>query len=73
MRTAKEWVEETKNKNISLAELIKQSQSEAIDETVKACAESAELIEDDGRCEPPYCYIDKQSILSVAEQLKSKL
>lgn len=59
----------------AMEEYGKQCKSEAIDETVKACAEAANTIDvgtltDEGWV--PYYIVDKQSILSVAEQLKSK-
>jgi len=58
----------------SVLDVIKQAQSEAIDETVKACAEAARCCmwqdDFDGTYE---CEVNKKSILSVADQLKAKL
>jgi len=54
-------------------ELIKKAQSEAIDETVKACAEAAKTKWYQDENDKLNVMVSKQSILSVAEQLKSKL
>jgi len=52
-----------------ISRAINQAQIEAIDETVKACAEAARM-----EWDPVHgSSIDKQSILSVADQLKAKL
>lgn len=52
---------------------IKQAQSEAIDEAVKACAEAAKCIKTGNSGSWMDASIDEKSILKVAEQLKSKL
>lgn len=66
-------------------ELIKQAQIDAIEETCRVCAENADLTYVECEWEIPegtvsvgdreygYNYIDKQSILSVADKLKKEL
>lgn len=60
--------------------LIKQAQSDAIEETVKLCAENAEIgyqsyfFKDGEKCLfKNDTYVNKKSILSVADKLKSEL
>jgi hypothetical protein len=58
-----------------IALVIKQAQIEAIEETVKACAEAAKAFNygENGEGLDLTEFINKQSILSVADQLKAKL
>ena len=58
---------------VSLKELFKQAQSEAIDETVNACAEAARCIKTGNTGSWMDASVDQKSILKVAEQLKAKL
>ena len=86
MKTAKKYTSLYFKNGITPSELnkiteaIKQAQSEVIDETVKACAEAAKFdysmffFKDGEKCVfKDDIFIDKQSIISVAEQLKAKL
>jgi hypothetical protein len=58
-------------------QVIKQAKIDAIEETCRVCAEEAELRYEEpcvlSYCECKDAYIDKQSILSVADKLKKEL
>ena len=93
MKTAKEWFKEELSgeplTQESVIEVIKMAQLEVIEETVKLCAENAEIEERDYRKNPTkvenygqevsseyegiYYGVDTQSILNCAEILKKEL
>jgi hypothetical protein len=72
MRTAKDWFEEELSgeplTQDSVIECIKMVQEEVIRDVVRKCARNAEIT-DNGR----FPIIDKQSILSVGDELIKKL
>ena len=93
IKTAKEWFEEELSgeplTQESVIEVIQMVQLEAIEETVKLCAENAALKYADGKyCLPDYAeepfnavcdnlenchYISRESILNCAEILKKQV
>ena len=93
MKTAKEWFKEELSgeplTQENVIEVIKMAQLEVIEETVKLCAENAEIEERDYRKNPTkvenygqevsseyegiYYGVDTQSILNCAEILKKEL
>ena len=89
MKSAEEWFMECCNTKATVPDIIKLVQIEAIEETVKLCAEKAALNYADGKCclpdytEEPFnaacddldnChYISRDSILNCAKILIDKL
>lgn len=77
MKKAEEIFDEINDVRLSkqdVVEIIKQAQSEAIEETVKACADAAKVIRiKSDKSDLSYHTVDKQSILDVETKLKAKL
>ena len=60
--------------HISIEELVRQAQFEAIEVTVKACSEAAKIKHEKlNNSDCSNFSVDKQSILKVEQQLKAKL
>ena len=73
IKSAKDWFEEELSgeplTQESVIECIRMVQEDVIRNTVEECAQSAKLVE----CDPMEFYVDKQSILSVADKLIKEL
>ena len=77
MKKAEDWYRKNANTVLSVPNVIRLAQLEAIEETVKLCAENASLKREDVGFPSAYgdyeWVLDKDSILNCAEILKKEI